>query len=101
MKEIAVKLHPTTILFPESSFPLTSVHQMRASWNNGILPIHFHCIYGAHLKWLLPELLFLTTGQGERRVDGNKVVCSKYNQIYLKEHWAYSKTIRFCITMQY
>ena len=57
------------ISFPESSFPLTSGRKTRALgesfWNdkgnNRILPIQFHyavCIYGACLKWLLPELSF-------------------------------------------
>ena len=69
----------TPISFPESSFLLTSGRKTRAlgatilnnKGNNRILPIQFHCavcIYSACLKWLLPELSFPTTGQGERRL---------------------------------
>ena len=54
------------ISFPESSFPWPAVGKTRDSgsnhsWgNNRSLPIWFHCavcIYGAYLKWLLPESL--------------------------------------------
>ena len=41
--------------------------------NNRILPIRFHCavcIYGACLKWLLPELSIPAAGQRDRRLFG-------------------------------
>ena len=42
--------------------------------NNRILPIRFHavCIYGACLKWLLPELSIPTAGQKDRGLWGRE-----------------------------
>ena len=42
--------------------------------NNRILPIRFHavCIYGACLKWLLPELSIPAAGQKDRRLWGRE-----------------------------
>ena len=42
--------------------------------NNRILLIRFHavCIYGACLKWLLPELSFPAAGQKDRRLWGRE-----------------------------
>ena len=44
--------------------------------NNRILPIRFHsvCIYGACLKWLLPELSIPTVGQKDRGLWGRECV---------------------------
>ena len=71
--------HRVPISFPESSLPWPAVGK-REFWeqpfwnnkgNNRILPIRFHCavyIYGACLKWLLPELSIPGAGQKDRGV---------------------------------
>ena len=55
-----------------------------AAGNNRILPIWFHCavcIYGACLKWLLPELSIPAAGQKDRRLWGWewRTTCSTVN----------------------
>ena len=46
--------------------------------NNRILPIRFHavCIYGACLKWLLPEVSIPAAGQKDRELWGRECLSS-------------------------
>ena len=68
-----------SILVPRAHDPSGLRQELRAlgatilnnKGNNRILPIRFHCavcIYGACLKWLLPELSIPVAGQKDRRL---------------------------------